>query len=304
MEILILVAIGLYLAVTRAPATASASAAPAAVNALGTGAAGVAVGDISFPPIGPNSDPRTWFQGITPGTVTVAGQTVQSNYSPNAKSSAVTGLSLAGTGISAAMGVAGSVATFGGTTSILATSTILGAATMGIGIVVGIAATIIGMIHAHHAAALAAEGKALNDADYRMVNAMVLVMQGVVNGEIASIAAAQGMLNQIVTDWYGEVKPVQRGTWHYTGQDMTADYQKVWIERTQPPKGAPGYSDYHAPDPCNGACVIGHFYAERNPFLVMAAVKDALAGNHGQLVIPEITAYESQLGTPEVVVTY
>jgi len=97
---------------------------------------------------------------------------------------------------------------------------------------------------------------------------------------------------------------VQRGTWHYTGQDLSADYNKVWIQRTQPPAGAPGYSDYHAPNPCNGACVIGHFFAERNVFLVMNAVNDALAGNHGQLILPEIPPHDTQSGSPEVVVTY
>ena len=164
--------------------------------------------------------------------------------------------------------------------------------------------SVIGMFSAHHQAALAAEGKALNDSDNRMVNAMVLVLQGVLTGEVTSLGQAQGMVAQVISDWYGEVKPVQRGTWHYTGADISADYQKVWIKRTQPPTGAPGYSDYHAPDPCNGACVVGHFFTERNSFLVLAAVQDALAGNHGILTLPDIPPHDTQSGLPEVTVVY
>lgn len=277
------------------------SAAPASAMS-GTDPLGISIGSVGFTTLGAGSDPRYWYDGIKPGTVTVAGQNVRSNYTPG--KGLQTGLSLAGTGIGATVGIAGAVAGIGGSTSIFAASTALGAATLGIGIVVGVAATIVGMINAHHQAALAAEGRALNDADQRMLNAMVLVLQAVLNGEVASIAQAQSMLDRIVSDWYAEVKPVQRGTWHYTGQDMTADYQKVWIKRTQPSKGVPGYSDYHAPDPCNGACVVGHFFAERNRLLVLAAVRDTLAGNHGLLTLPEIPPHETQSGVPEVTVVY
>lgn len=300
MEVLIVIVLAYFF--LRSPQGANVAASiSSALDPSGTG--GTAMGQITFPTVGPNSDSRTWFDGIKPGTVTVSGQRVRSNYTPGT-SGAQQGLGFAGQGIGAAEGIASSVAGLEGGTSVLATSTTLGAVTMGIGIVIGVAATIVGMISAHHKAALAAEGRALNDADARMLNAMVLVMQGVLNGEISSIATVQGMLQQIGSDWYAEVKPVQRGTWHYSGQDLTADYQKVWIQRTQPAAGAPGYSDYHAPDPCNGACVIGHFFTERNQLLVLAAATDALAGNHGQLMLPEIPAHDTQSGAPEVTVTY
>lgn len=306
LTIAVLLAAGYLLLSRLAPAgtapTVPAASVPATspIDPTGIGA-GLAV--VSFATIGPNSDPRYWYDGIQPGTVTVAGQPVKTNYAPG-KSAAQTGLALAGSGIGVTTGVAGVIAGAGGTTSIFAASTALGAATLGVGIVVGVAATIVGMINAHHQAALAAEGKALNDANPRMVNSMILVMQAVLLGELITSTAVTAALSQIVSDWYGEVKGIQRGMWHYTGQDMSADYEKVWVERFQPPQGAPGYSDYHAPDPCNAACLIGHVFTERNQFLVRAAAADALAGNHGQLVLPEILAHATLAEVPEVRITY
>lgn len=275
------------------------------------GAAGVSVGSVGFATLGPNSDSRYWYDGIKPGTVTVAGQSGGAAWQPGGNPmktiAALTSSTLA---IGGALGV-GSVAGFGSTIvgsaaapGFLAAGSMAASAIPFIGIGVAVVATIMGIISAHHQAALAAEGKALNTADPRMLNAMVMVLQALLAGEITTAAQAQQSLDQIVADWYGEVKNVERGTWHYTGQDMTADYQKVWIKHTQPPKGAPGYSDYHAPDPCNGACVVGHFFVERNRFLVLAAVTDALAGNHGQLVLPEIPPHDTQSGFPEILVTY
>lgn len=238
---------------------------------------------------------------MRPGTVTVGGSPAPNSWQPG--NVAGTSLSVAGTALGATMGIGMAVgATAEG--GALATGTALGSAIPIAGVGIVIAGAIIGMLRAHHAAALAAEGKALNDADARAMNAFVLVLQGVLVGEISDLATAQGHLDTIVSDWYGEVKHVQRGTWHYTGQDLTADYQKVWIRRTQPARGAPGFSDYHAPDPCNGACVMGHFFIERGRLLVLAAANDALGGNHGVLVLPAIPAHQTQSGFPEVRAVY
>lgn len=173
-----------------------------------------------------------------------------------------------------------------------------------VGAVIGIGLGIYEMISQHHKAAMAAEGKALNDATPRMVQTFTLIVQAVMAKEIRDVNTAQSLCDQTVAAWYGEVKPIQRGTWHYTGADMTADYDKVWVKRTQPPQGAPGYSDYHAPDPCNAACMMGHFFAERNSFVTMAAVKDILAGKHGTATFPTIPPYATQQGYPQVQITY
>lgn len=260
------------------------------------GAAGGALGLPTYSRIGPNSDPRTWYQGQRPGTVTVSGQRQGATWGSDttgtvAQTAEITqkGLNLVAgfAGAPGSGGVAGAAPGAGGTASILS-----------------FFGGILGMISAHHRKALAAEGRALNDADARMVQAYVLVLQAVLQGEITDLMTARQHTDQIVQDWYGEVKSVQRGTWHYTGQDMSADYQKVWIGRYQPKQGAPGFSDYHAPDPCNGACVIGHFFAERNELLVLAAVSDALNGNHNVLILPAIPPHQTQSGMPEVRVVY
>lgn len=247
--------------------------------------------------LGPNSDPSKWYMGTKPGTVYVGGQPGGADWQPS--HTAQTGLAVAGQGLGAAEGI--SQAATGGA---LGAGTALGTALPIIGIGIGIVGSILGMISAHHQQALANEGKHLNDADPRAMQAMALVLQGVLNGEIADAATAQHHLDQIKSDWLGEVSTIKRGNWPYTGQDMSADYQKVWIARTQPPKGAPGYSDYHAPDPCNGACVIDHLFIERDEFLVMAAVSDALKGNHGVLVLPEIPPHATQSGVPQIQVIY
>lgn len=157
---------------------------------------------------------------------------------------------------------------------------------------------LIGAITAHHKQALAAEGKALNDATPRMIQTFALIVQAVVRGQITTQAAANAYADQTVSAWYGEVQPIQRGHWPFNG-DMSADYDTVWIRRTQKPG-----NDYHAPDPCNAACVMGHFFAERNAFLVKYATRDILAGNHGSVVFPAIPAYATQQGYPQTAVTY
>jgi hypothetical protein len=167
-----------------------------------------------------------------------------------------------------------------------------------------IAGSILNIIDKHHAAALAAEGKALNDATPRMIQTFAMIVQAAATGEIRDQGTANDLADKTVALFYGEVKPIQRGNWPYTGKDMTADYVKVWLKRFQPPANAPGYSDYHAPDPCNAACVIGHFFAERNAWLVKYAVADILAGNHGVVTFPQIPAYATQQGYPEMDVSY
>jgi hypothetical protein len=185
-----LIALGLY-AYRNKVAAAVASGLP-----LGAGAPGAAPA-AGYALIGPNSDPSRWYQGIKPGTVTVGGSPAGADWQPSHATQ--TGLAIAGSAIGGTLGVAsmaGSTIFAAGTTAGLA----LGAATLGI----GLAATVVGMIYAHHAAALAAEGKALNSADPRALQSMALVLQAVLAGEITSVGTAQEHLDQIVNDWYGD----------------------------------------------------------------------------------------------------
>lgn len=293
---------GLGIYALRNRGSAAVSPGPGVATGLTGGAdpatAGGGLG-VGFAKYGPQSDPRGWFLGIKPGTVTVGGHETASFDDAGNMKMAQTAAGLTATGVSAAEGIA--MAT---THSALFAGTTAGAAIPIIGIGVALVGTILGMISAHHKMALAAEGKALNTADPRAIDRLALILLGVLKGEITSIPAAQTQVTQAITDYYKEVKTVQRGKWPYTGQDLTADYQKVWIKRFQPPKGAPGYSDYHAPDPCNAACMVGHLFIERGGALVMAAVKEIFAGNHGNVVFPEIPSHATQSGLAAVSVVY
>lgn len=235
-----------------------------------------------------------------PGYVTLGGQPAGEDWNPS-PSGTQKGISLAGTGVGALGSVgAGGAQGVVGTSGLLASTSTLGAALPFIGIGIAAAGIVLGIISKHHQQALANEGKVLNSALPRAKNTMVLVAQAAIRKEIQNIDQAQRLLDQIQTDYYNEVKPIQHGVWHFTGADMTADYDKVWIKRFQPPKGAPGYSDYHAPDPCNAACVVGHFDVEYNLKVVLGTIKAIFAGMHGVMVIRETSKHATQQGFPEI----
>lgn len=237
------------------------------------------------------------------GTVTLGGKPAPDGWNPhpgiadNVAKYAGMGAGLAGAaGIGSAGGIIGG-STFG------AAGTLVGAAVPIIGIGAMVVMTVLGILKAHHAAALAREGKLLNETDPGMLNAFVMVAQAAVAGEINTVAEAKAHTDQITADWYSQVKPIQRGTWHYGAPDWQGNqtYKNSWK------KGAPGVQHTQdalksnwPPDPCNGACVIGHYFAERNAFVVLDTVQKILAGQHGVMVLPEIPAHDTQQGFPEV----
>lgn len=167
------------------------------------------------------------------------------------------------------------------------------------GAIIGIGLSIYSQISAHHKQALAAEGKALNDATPRAYQTFVLIVQAALGREITNLQTAQSLVDQTIAAYYGEVRPIQRGVWHFTGNDLSLDYETIWKGRKQG-----SGNDYHAPDPCNGACVIGHFFIERSGKLAMVAVSEIIAGRHGSMMLPQIPAHETQQGHPAVTVSY
>lgn len=253
-----------------------------------------------------NPGPFPTPTGQAPGTVTIGGKPGGDAWQPG-NGPAKTALSLSQTGIGAATGISGAMGVHAG---LGASGGFLGAATaplLGIGIAIGVITTILGIISAHHKQALANEGKMLNTADPNMLNAMVMVAQAAIHGEIHSLQEAQAHTMQIVQDWYNQVKPIQRGTWHYTAQDFAANqtYRNSWK------RGSPGVEHTQdalksnwPPDPCNGACVIGHYFVERTAIVVQATVGEILAGRHGTMVLPEIPVHETQTGFPEIRMVY
>lgn len=176
-----------------------------------------------------------------------------------------------------------------------------------VGAIVGIGLTIYGIISQHHKQALAAEGKALNDATPRAIQTLVLIVQATLAREITTASAAQDLVNQTIAAFYGEVRPIQRGTWKYLDTDFAANqtYENSWKA------GAPGVQHTQdalksnwPPDPCNGACVVGHYFVERGGKVAMAAVNNILAGLHGTAVFPTIPPYQTQQGFASVTISY
>lgn len=249
--------------------------------------------------IGPNSDPAQWWNGIQPGTVKIGGNPAPSSWQPSNLTR--TSLGLAGTGIAATEGIA--TLAIGHTA--VASSAVLGFALPIVGIGVGVVGAIVGLISAHHQAALAAEGKALNDANPRALQSMVFVLQAVLAGEIRDAPSARHYLDQVVSDWYAEVRPIQRGTWPYA-LTIAEDPSRAALDTTdgaRPYFGAniPGKQK---PNPCNAACVIGHYSIERNAQIVMDAVQNVLAGKHGHMMFPAIGAYATVAAFPKIEVVY
>ncbi len=177
-----------------------------------------------------------------------------------------------------------------------------------VGSIIGIGLSVYSMISQHHKAALAAEGKALNDATPRAMETFVLIVQATVRREITSFSQAQSLVQQTIDLWYGEVKPVQRGTWHYRGLASINSFigSSFAVTFAQNPASLPGdpFDDAVSPNPCNGACSLGHFFLERRGAVVLQVVSDILAGRHGTMILAAVPPHETQQGYPQVSVTY
>lgn len=238
--------------------------------------------------VGPNSDPKTWWNGIKPGTVTLGGKPAPAGWDPGNMKTATQAAGFTGTGIGAAEGI--SVAVSGGG---IGAGTAAGVAIPIIGAGVAIVGTVLAVISAHHQAALQREGATLNQVEPATINAFVMVLQAALHQEILSVSDAKQHTDQIVADYYTQVKTIQRGTWAWT-----ADYTRVGVP-TQV-----GKFPEKPPGTCNAACVVGHYWVERGAQLTLAAVQDVLAGNHGVAVYPTILSHDTQSGFPEVRVVY
>ena len=271
------------------------------------GVGGASVGSVAFSPYGPNSDPRYWYDGIKPGTVTVGGQSAPPGWAPD--QTAQKALSLTGTGVGLATGVAGEVASIQGTSSIFAAGTTLGAAATGIGIGVAIVGTIVGVITAHHKAAVAREGSTLNQATPVLENALVLVVQAVLAGEVTTQTQANQFTDQMVSDFYSNVKGIERGTYKYALTPAQDPSILAGVGVGGPGDPSPGTANWFSggkgrPDPCNAACWFGHYAAERNAAIVKLTVAAILAGKHGEMTLPKIGPNGAIAGFTEVKLVY
>jgi len=239
------------------------------------------------------------------GAVTIGGIAATTGYNPQGGSATDAELVMASKLATSAVGMvaAAGAALSGGGAAFAATA--LGTAIPFIGIGIAVLATVVGMIAQHHQIALANEGKVLNTTDPNALAAFVLVVQAVINGEITSIAEAQMYTQQIVADWYGQVKSIQRGMWTYQGEQFPEpSYADSYASRTGPYGSSSTNTDSHAPDPCNAACVVGHYFIERGAFVTLAAAKDILAGNHNISTFPVLPPHDTQSGVPQIQVMY
>lgn len=246
------------------------------------------------------------------GAVTVGGQPATSGYNPQnpfgtSQAALATSTKLAATavGMTAALGsiVSGGSAAFA--------ATALGSIIPFVGIGVAVLSTVVAMINQHHQIALANEGRVLSSTDPNAISAFVLVIQGVINGEIISVDEASTYTSTIVSDWYAQVKNIQRGTWPYLstpaqdptwpamyGGKWTGPYAAGWSN------GSGSFPPNSVPSVCNAACEIGHMWIERGQALTLAAVADILAGNHNIVTFPLLPPYTTQTGVAQVEVLY
>jgi len=169
------------------------------------------------------------------------------------------------------------------------------------------AGKIIGMITQHHVQALAAEGKALNDATPRAMQTFALIVQAAAQGQITTFSQALQLVQNTVDLWYGEVRAIQRGVWHYRGYNSLASFLNSDFAVTYahfPERVPPDPFDDQTPNPCNGACSLGHYFLERRAAIVLQAVNEILAGKHGRLVLSQVPPHATQQGFPPQSVTY
>jgi hypothetical protein len=101
-----------------------------------------------------------------------------------------------------------------------------------------------------------------------MLQALILVAQATIYMEINSVAEAKAHTDTIISDWYNQVRSIQRGTWHYRGYQnvgafIGSPFAKIYAQHPEQVPGDP-FDDAHAPNPCNGACSVGHYFVERN----------------------------------------
>jgi hypothetical protein len=272
------------------------------------------------------------------GAVTLGGGPATTGYNPSGGMGTDENIALAAGLAKSAVGMVGAAgsALSGGGAAFAATA--LGAAIPLIGIGVAILGTVVGMIEQHHQIALANEGRILNSTDPNALSAFVLVVQGVIDGEITSVEEVQTYLTTIVNDWYGQVSSIQRGKWPYQITAATVEACDPWVlagvgangvQTITPPSGlssfgntvaggetnwfgaaAPGLPAHVGgvqspmPSTCNAACVVGHYFIERGALIVSMTCAAILAGGHGIMTLPQLPPHDTQSGVPQIQVLY
>jgi hypothetical protein len=252
--------------------------------------------------IDPNVVPEDDLPGA--GSVTLGGSPATTGYNPPASAVGETAeaVSLAkmATGMTASIGgiLSGGSAAFAATT--------LGSVIPFVGIAFSVVGTVIGCIEQHHQQAMQQEARVLDTTLPMILEALVLVCQAAILGEITSVAEAKTYTQEIVNDYYLQVKGIQRGTWNYL-LSQSEDPALLVCAGLEPASAVPNMNQSGEffgemegnwfgsstpgdtmPNPCNAACVYGHYHIERDEAIVLLVVQAILDGKHGIMTFPEI----------------
>ncbi len=166
--------------------------------------------------------------------------------------------------------------------------------------VLGVADQISGLFTQAHQAALAKEANTLNNATPTFITQVEQVVTALNQGGITETEAIS-YLQQAQSIYYETVSTIIRGRWVYAGSQFP---EPTWSDSYQNRSGPFGSKnpnpDSHAPDPCNAACVVGHYFIERT---VVGLTRIIKAG--GGTITIEASPQNGQIrGTPSVTITY
>jgi hypothetical protein len=257
------------------------------------------------------------------GAVAIGGKVATTGYNPmgglGTDEEAATAVKLASQviGITATVGSL-VIASAGGVAAATAAGGLAGAMAAAapivpfVGAAIAAVALVVACIEQHHAKALATEGTVLNQNDPLYIEAMLLVVQAVIVGEIKDTDDAQNYLGRIVTDWYASVKSIQKGTWNYTLTTEQDPSILAGVGINGPGDPTPGEQNWFdaglkgdaRPDPCNAACVVGHYFIERDARIALLTCDAILKGNHGIMTFPALPAHDTQSGVEEIQLLY
>lgn len=132
-------------------------------------------------------------------------------------------------------------------------------------------ATIAGLFGAAHAAAMKKEAQTLSAAVPQWRELTFQTVQAYNSGQIDANQAID-YINQAMDVWRTQVAPIKRGNWPYRGSQLPEPtFADSYADRSGPFGSSNKNPDSHAPDPCNGACVLTHYMVEREALLLKQA---------------------------------
>lgn len=111
-----------------------------------------------------------------------------------------------------------------------------------------VAGSIVGIINAHHTAAVANEARILNGAVPAFMQTLQAILTAFTQGQI-NAAAASGYVDRIVVDYYTSVTGKGAGS-------IEGRWAATW------PKPDGPWPPPNKPSTCNGPCVVGHYQIE------------------------------------------